>query len=61
MSAGSEKFAWKLFPGVPRVCSVCGRSLRVVDVGRHHSSIDKRGIASTFFVCRDHVHEGGYA
>lgn len=59
MSTGSEKFAWKLFPGVPHVCAVCGKALRVVDVRRDHTTY-VRGKAFTSFFCHEHVH-GGYA
>ena len=55
--SGSEKFAFKRFPGVPRRCAVCGRRLRVVDVGRVHSQVTYRdglGVASTVFLCNEH-------
>ena len=55
--SGSERFAFKAFPGVPRECAVCGRRLRVVDVGRVHSEITYRdglGVATTTFRCTTH-------
>ena len=61
MSAGSEKFAWKLYPDVPRVCAACGRELRVVDVGRVRTEVDYssgQGKASSVFYCVEHIHEG---
>jgi len=51
MAAGSEKFAWKLYPGVPRVCAACGCELRVEDVGRIHTTYSG-GRAATRFYCR---------
>jgi len=60
MNVGSEKFAWKLYPGIPHVCSVCSCELRVVDVRRDHSTFDYssgRGVAFTGFRCAEHVHE----
>ncbi len=54
MAAGSEKFAWKRYPGVPRVCAACGRTLRVEDVGRVHTTVDYEsgvGITRTVFYC----------
>lgn len=32
MAKGSEKFAWKQFPGAVRECWECGKALKVVDV-----------------------------
>ena len=49
LMSGSERFAFKRFTDVPRQCAVCGRRLRVVDVGRVHSSItygDGLGVAT---------------
>ena len=34
-AAGSEKFAWKLFGDVERICWRCKKELRVKDVGEH--------------------------
>lgn len=55
MAKGSEQFAWKQFPGIPHVCATCGKTLRVVDVSRNHTSwvTDE-----TRFYCREHIHEG---
>ena len=62
MSArGSEKFAFKRHPGVPRECAVCGCRLRVVDVGRVHSKvtyIGGVGVATTSLYCQEHRTEG---
>lgn len=52
MAAGSQKFAWRQFPGVPRVCSACGRALRAADVARVHAGYASgSGVASTSFYC----------
>ena len=38
MAKGSEQFAWKLFPGVPRVCWECEEPLRTrEDVAEHRT------------------------
>ena len=61
MAAGSEKFAWRQFPGVERRCSHCGRALRVADVARVHTRVNYAsgyGVASTAFYCTEHPHEG---
>jgi hypothetical protein len=59
MSVGSEKFAWKQFPGVPHICAVCKRELRVADVRRDHTTY-VQGKATSSFFCHEHVH-GSYA
>jgi len=51
VAAGSEKFAWKLYPGVPRVCAACGRELRVEDIARVHTTYSG-GREATRFYCR---------
>ena len=54
---GSEKFAFKRFPVVPRECAVRGCHLRVVDVGRVHSQVTYVagvGVASTSLFCLEH-------
>lgn len=34
MAEGSQKFAWKLFPGARKICRQCGKEpLRIEDVG----------------------------
>jgi hypothetical protein len=58
---GSERVTFSRLPGVPRVCAVCGRHLRVVDVGRVHSNITYVagvGVASTSLFCREHRNDG---
>ena len=60
MARASEKFAFKRFPGVPPECAVCGCRLRVIDVGRVHSSITYRdgvGVPTTIFLCTMHRRE----
>ena len=57
MAAGSEKFAFARFPGVPRQCDVCGRRLRVVDVALVPSEVvyvGGIGKTTTAFYCADH-------
>lgn len=58
MPAGSEQLTWKRYPGVPRACASCGRSLRIVDVARVHTAVDASGRATSRFYCRAHVHRG---
>lgn len=50
MAKGSERFAWKYYPGARRVCCLCGRKLRVADV-----AIDRINYPSQRreFVCTD--------
>lgn len=56
MSKGSEKFAFNLYPDVPRECACCGRRLRIADVGRIHTS-HASGSRRTVFLCVEHMHE----
>jgi hypothetical protein len=61
MAPGSDKRAFKQFPGVPRECAVCGCHLRVVDVGRVHSQVTYVagvGVAATSLFCREHRTDG---
>lgn len=56
MAKGSEKFSWSLFPGAPRVCAVCEKPLRIVDVWRHETRyVDGKAQPVKFF-CVEHVH-----
>ena len=50
MAAGSEKFMWKLFPGLERVCRECGRELKIDDVREHRTLYPSN---KTDFWCKD--------
>jgi hypothetical protein len=52
MAERSEAFAWKLFPGLRRVCDTCGRDLRVRDVREHRTNYPG---GRTVFYCKDCV------
>lgn len=54
MAAPSEAMAWKLFPGVPRVCDLCKRKLRIQDVGEHRTYREDSRTVRTVFWCKEH-------
>lgn len=56
MAKGSESFAWKLWPGAPHECAVCGVELRVKDVRRHETRYVQGKEQPVQFFCREHVH-----
>ena len=49
MAKGSEKFQWNLFPGIPRICRECGKTLLIDDVGEHRTLYPFR---KTEFLCK---------
>ncbi len=50
VAKGSEQFSWRLYPGVPKACVLCHRSLRRDDVGQVHT-VYTNGKAETGFRC----------
>ena len=49
MAAGSERFAFARFPGVPRECAVCSCWLKLADVARVHSEVgDVAGVGVVY-------------
>lgn len=60
MAQGSEQFSWRGWWPWERVCSFCGRELRVKDVGEVRTNIGPDGAVSERFLwCVDH--RGGRA
>lgn len=59
MAAPSEAMAWKLFPGVERICDFCRKPLRIVDVGEHRTYRENSKEIRTVFWCK--AHRGGRA
>ena len=57
---GSEQFTWKTWGTPPelRVCSVCGKALRVSDVGLHRMLVEYRDgtgrLIGPEFFCVEH-------
>jgi hypothetical protein len=51
---GSEQMAWKLFPGLERICDLCKRELRIKDVGEHRAWIEQGRRVREVFWCVDH-------
>jgi hypothetical protein len=54
---GSEQLAWKQFPGVPHICDVCRRKLRIQDVGEIRTYWEGKQ-KRTVFWCVEH--RGGH-
>lgn len=57
MAVGSEKMMWRLFEGVPHVCDLCGKKLRIQDVGEHRTYRENSKELKTVFWCK--AHRGG--
>ena len=53
MARGSEQFAFRRHPGVPRECAYCHRPLKRDDV-----ATVVEFPKPTRFYCREHMHEG---
>lgn len=58
MAVGSEQFTWKLWPW-GKECSVCGRVLRVKDVGEHRTYYEGGKAVKRLLWCQ--AHRGGKA
>jgi len=52
MAKGSEQFNWRIWP-FGKTCDVCGRTLRIQDVGEHRT-IYEGGRVVRYLWCKDH-------
>ena len=58
MAVGSEQMSWKVWP-FGKECDVCGKTLRIQDVGEHRTLYENGKAVKRLLWCQDH--RGGRA
>lgn len=53
LAAPSEQFTWKNYPW-SKQCSLCGRRLRVIDVGEQRTYYERGKVVKRLLWCKEH-------